>query len=90
MNKKLMALLMVISTVTAISAHYNEDCYIDEDGNKRCEKVYRDYRDRECVDGECERPFYRHRTGRPVRDTLANTGEAAHDVVHYGTLGIVP
>ena len=88
MNKKLMALLMAISTVTAVSAHYYEECYTDEDGYEHCEKRHGRYRDRECIDGECEGRW--HRTGRPVRDTVRNTGEAAHDVVHYGTLGIVP
>lgn len=89
MNKKLIALLVAILTVsTSMFAHY-KDCWTDSDGVRHCEKRGHLFsRDRECIDGDCYYDEDRPVRGT-VRRTVEGTGEAARDVVRVGTLGLV-
>lgn len=82
MNKKLVALLVTILTVSASMLAYHRDCWIDEDGIKHCEErghlFSRDRR--ECIGDECyEGPV--RRTGHYVGGTVERTGEAVGEAV---------
>jgi hypothetical protein len=36
LSKKLIGLFIAIATVSAVSAHYNDNCYVDRYGNEQC------------------------------------------------------
>jgi hypothetical protein len=87
MNKKLIALLVAISAISSISAHY-DNCYIDDNGIEQCPET-RKHRlfGRECRDDErCYDPV--RGTGQRVGETVKDAGRTAGDAANALTLGI--
>ena len=84
MNKKLIALLMAVTTISASVLAYDDNCWI-EDGKEYCEKKGHFFRDRKpCYDCDDLVSGTPRRVGETVESTGKTVGKAANAV----TLGI--
>jgi hypothetical protein len=86
MNKKLIALLVAVTTISTSVLAYDDDCWIDKDGKERCKKGRHFYRTCDSDDEDCGLV---RGTPRRVGETVESAGETVVNAANAATFGLI-